>query len=57
MCRDVVGVRRELEAKGVEFVGPVVDEGYGLMARLKVPGFGEMGLYEPRHPTPLGAFS
>ena len=57
MCRDVLGVRRELEAKGVEFVGPVVDEGYGLMARLKVPGFGEMGLYEPRHPTPLGAFS
>jgi hypothetical protein len=40
----------------VEFVEPVTDEGYGLMTRLKVPGLGELGLYEPRHPSPLPAF-
>jgi catechol 2,3-dioxygenase-like lactoylglutathione lyase family enzyme len=56
MCRDVDATRRDLEATGVEFVEPVVDEGYGLFTRLKVPGFGELGLYEPRHPSPLPAF-
>jgi catechol 2,3-dioxygenase-like lactoylglutathione lyase family enzyme len=56
MCKDVRTTRRELEAKGVEFVEPVEDEGWGLATRFKVPGFGELGLYEPRHPSPLPAF-
>jgi len=56
MCRDVEVTRRELEAKGVEFVAPISDEGWGLITRLKVPGFGELGLYEPRHPSPLAEF-
>jgi catechol 2,3-dioxygenase-like lactoylglutathione lyase family enzyme len=56
MCRDVQATRRELEAKGVEFVEPITDEAWGLMTRLRVPGFGELGLYEPRHPSPLAAF-
>ncbi|MBD0291679.1 MAG: extradiol dioxygenase [Thermoleophilia bacterium] len=57
MCHDVVAARGELEARGVEFVEPITDEGWGLLTRLKVPGFGELGLYEPRHPTPLPPFS
>ena len=56
MCRDVEATRRRLEGKGVEFTEPIVDEGYGLQTRLKVPGFGEIGLYEPRHPSPLAGF-
>jgi catechol 2,3-dioxygenase-like lactoylglutathione lyase family enzyme len=56
MCEDVERTRRALEAKGVEFVDPVTDEGWGLLTRLNVPGFGELGLYEPRHPSPLAAF-
>jgi catechol 2,3-dioxygenase-like lactoylglutathione lyase family enzyme len=56
MCRDVHATRSELEARGAEFVDPVTDEGWGLMTRLRVPGFGSLGLYEPRHPTPLAAF-
>ncbi len=56
MCTDVEAARRELEAKGVEFVEPVTDEGWGLSTRMKVPGFGELGLYQPRHPSPLPAF-
>jgi catechol 2,3-dioxygenase-like lactoylglutathione lyase family enzyme len=56
MCRDVEATRRELEAKGVEFVAPITNAGFGLMTRLKVPGFGELGLYEPRHLSPLAAF-
>jgi catechol 2,3-dioxygenase-like lactoylglutathione lyase family enzyme len=56
MCHDVEATRRELEAKGVEFVEPIVDAGYGLMTRLRVPGFGGLGLYQPRHPSLLPAF-
>ncbi|MDQ3669158.1 MAG: VOC family protein [Actinomycetota bacterium] len=56
MCEDVEATRRELEDKGVQFVEPVEDEGWGLLTRFKVPGFGEIGLYEPRHPSPLPAF-
>jgi catechol 2,3-dioxygenase-like lactoylglutathione lyase family enzyme len=57
MCQDVHRTVSELERKGVEFVAPIEDEGYGLVTRFKVPGAGEMGLYEPRHPSPLGEFS
>jgi catechol 2,3-dioxygenase-like lactoylglutathione lyase family enzyme len=57
MCRDVEATRRELEARGVEFVEPIQVARYGLMTRLEVPGFGQLGLYEPRHPSPLEAFA
>jgi catechol 2,3-dioxygenase-like lactoylglutathione lyase family enzyme len=43
----------ELKAKGVEFSRPVSDEGFGLVTSIRLPGGGELGLYEPRHPTPL----
>ncbi len=57
MCRDLDSTRRRLEERGVEFVAPVSDEGWGLLTRLRVPGYGELGLYEPRHPSPLPAFA
>jgi catechol 2,3-dioxygenase-like lactoylglutathione lyase family enzyme len=56
MCENIEETRRDLEAKGVEFVEPVTDEGWGLLTRCKVPGFGGLGLYEPRHPSLLPAF-
>jgi hypothetical protein len=40
----------------VEFVAPIADEAFGRLTRLRVPGFGELGLYEPRHPSPLAGF-
>jgi catechol 2,3-dioxygenase-like lactoylglutathione lyase family enzyme len=52
MCDDIEATTAELEAKGVEFTGPVSDEGFGLMTAIRLPGGGELGLYEPRHPTP-----
>ena len=57
MCHDVESTRRDLEAKGVEFVEPIQNQGYGLMTRLRVPGYGELGLYEPKHESPLAEFS
>jgi hypothetical protein len=56
MCTDVEATRRDLEDRGVEFVRPVTDQGYGLVTRFRVPGYGELGLYEPRHPSPLAEF-
>ena len=52
-CDDIERTMGELEARGVEFVEPVSDEGWGLLAHFQVPGAGKMGLYEPRHPSPL----
>ena len=57
VCHDIERTVTELKAKGAEFVAPISDEGYGLMTRLKIPGAGEIGLYEPRHPSPLAEFS
>jgi catechol 2,3-dioxygenase-like lactoylglutathione lyase family enzyme len=51
MCDDVHATAAELEAKGVEFTSPVSDEGFGLLTTLRVPGGGEIGLYQPKHPT------
>ena len=56
MCHDIEQTVAELERKGVEFVAPVSDEGFGLITWFKVPGAGTMGLYEPRHPSPLAEF-
>ena len=53
MCDDIQATVSELEAKGVEFTAPVSEAGFGLLTTMRVPGAGELGLYEPRHPTPL----
>ena len=52
MCDEISETVAGLQAKGVEFTGPVSDEGFGLLTSLKLPGGGELGLYEPRHPIP-----
>ena len=51
MCDDVAATRAELESKGAEFAGGIEDLGFGLGTVLKLPGAGEMLLYEPRHTT------
>ena len=54
MCDDIEATVADLTAKGVEFTAPVTDQGWGLLTTLAVPGAGELGLYEPRHPTAIG---
>jgi catechol 2,3-dioxygenase-like lactoylglutathione lyase family enzyme len=56
MCDDVEATVDELRAKGVEMVRDVSDERFGLMTAIRLPGGGELGLYEPRHPSPLTGF-
>ena len=49
MCDDVNATMDQLKAKGVS-CGPVSDQGWGLLTSIRLPGGGDLGLYEPRHP-------
>jgi catechol 2,3-dioxygenase-like lactoylglutathione lyase family enzyme len=51
MCDDLEATMADLRAKGVE-LGPVSDQGWGRVTTIALPGGGELGLYEPRHPRP-----
>jgi catechol 2,3-dioxygenase-like lactoylglutathione lyase family enzyme len=53
MCDNVHTTIDGLKSKGVEFSQPVSDERFGLLSTIRLPGGGELGLYEPRHPSPL----
>jgi len=53
LCDDVHATVADLEGKGVEFTGPITDEGWGLETWIRLPGGGELSLYEPKHPSPL----
>jgi len=48
-CDDIEATVTELEAKGVEFVGDVVDQGFGLVTRFRAPGDVQIQLYQPRY--------
>lgn len=52
MCDDLPTTMAELAAKGAEFSGDPVDQGWGIAVGLKVPGAGEITLYEPRYDPP-----
>ncbi|MGZ4589735.1 MAG: VOC family protein [Actinomycetes bacterium] len=49
MCDDIDVTVRELTAKGVAFSRPITEERWGRLTRFRLPGGGELGLYEPRH--------
>jgi hypothetical protein len=49
MCDDVAATVEQLAAQGVR-CGAVSDQGWGLLTSIPLPGGGELGLYEPRHP-------
>jgi predicted enzyme related to lactoylglutathione lyase len=51
ICDDVEATVAELEANGVEVTAPVTDAGFGLVTRFRLPGGGELQLYQPRHVT------
>jgi catechol 2,3-dioxygenase-like lactoylglutathione lyase family enzyme len=55
MCDDVQGEIARLGRNGIT-CGPVSDQGWGLLTTLRLPGGGELGLYQPRHPTAHGGW-
>ena len=54
MCDDIHATVAELQAKGVRLSRPISDERRGLSTTIAMPDGGELGLYEPRHPTAVG---
>jgi catechol 2,3-dioxygenase-like lactoylglutathione lyase family enzyme len=53
MCDDIEATVAALTAKGAE-VEPIENLGFGLAAKLRLPGAGEILVYEPRHPIAHG---
>jgi hypothetical protein len=56
MCDDLAGEISGLERKGVR-CSPVQEARWGSITRIALPGGGEVGLYQPNHPTALGLAS
>ena len=53
MCDDIHATVEDLTRKGVDFAHAIRDEGFGLLTTIELPGGGELGLYEPKHASPL----
>jgi predicted enzyme related to lactoylglutathione lyase len=50
MCDDIQATLAELRDKGVAVVRDVSDQGWGLLAAIRMPDGSEFPIYEPRHP-------
>ena len=48
MCDDLQAEIAQLGKKGIK-CGSVSDEGWGILSTVRLPGGGDLGLYEPRH--------
>jgi hypothetical protein len=53
MCDNLPALMKSLLAKGVN-CSPVESENWGIKATIQLPSGGEIGLYQPTHPTALG---
>ena len=51
VCDDVDTTAAELAERGVPLEGGVIDQGWGRLTSIRLPGGGRVGLYEARHPT------
>ncbi|HEU4338441.1 MAG TPA: VOC family protein [Planctomycetota bacterium] len=52
MCDDLKATVADLKKKGVKFKPKIHDQPWGTLITMKVPGGGEMGLYQPKHASP-----
>jgi len=53
MCDDVEATMQELRDKGVAFDGPLTEQQWGRVIKIVLPSGAHIGLYEPRHASPL----
>jgi catechol 2,3-dioxygenase-like lactoylglutathione lyase family enzyme len=54
MCDDIAATLTELKAKNVK-VSDVIEQRWVRLATFHLPGGGKVGIYEPKHATPLRA--
>src|ERR1700689_1646080 len=52
MCEDLVGEMAALAEKGVE-CSEVEQARWGAITKIRLPGGGQFGLYQPKHPTAI----
>jgi catechol 2,3-dioxygenase-like lactoylglutathione lyase family enzyme len=52
LCDDLDATMGDLRRKGVRF-SPARETGFGYTTSIKLPGGGELGLYEPKHKSAL----
>jgi hypothetical protein len=52
MCDDVGALVVEMKKRGVA-CGPVLNQGWGLLTHVTLPGGGKLGIYQPRHARPM----
>jgi catechol 2,3-dioxygenase-like lactoylglutathione lyase family enzyme len=52
MCNSLKGEMASLAKKGAKF-SEVQEERWGSITKIRLPGGGETGLYQPKHPTAL----
>jgi len=53
MCDDLKAEMSSLVEKGIK-CSEVHEERWGSITKMQLPGGGEIGLYQPKHPTALG---
>jgi predicted enzyme related to lactoylglutathione lyase len=53
MCDDIHATLAELRGKGAEVAQDVSDQGWGLLAAIRLPDGSEFPIYQPRHASPL----
>lgn len=51
MCDDLDEQLAEWQAKGVEIAVAPLEQSWGRIAEIRLPGGSLLGVYEPRHPT------
>src|SRR6185369_955196 len=54
MCDDVNALVAEMKERNIE-CSPVSEQGWGSLTQLTLPGGGKLGIYQPRHASPLDA--
>jgi catechol 2,3-dioxygenase-like lactoylglutathione lyase family enzyme len=50
-CDDIHQTMAELQGRGVEFAGGVSEQDWGWLTRFRLPGGGEVELYQPKYST------
>jgi catechol 2,3-dioxygenase-like lactoylglutathione lyase family enzyme len=53
MCKDLESTTTELRRKGAAVSQDVIQRDWGRMVAIRLPGGGDLYLYEPHHPSPL----
>lgn len=51
-CDDLEATVRELQGRGVEFVSPIEEQGWGWTTEFEIPGAGPVQLYQDKYGKP-----